>query len=113
QDCGDGVFGRSLRSGVAADTDPLLARTQPEPSRFPLQCVSRLVEQFDSEGLVSGNAEVERTVRLYLRHPQQSSCSGRIARVQPDRSDRTIRKLIFRGVGIQAEDIPVRPLVQT
>src|SRR5581483_5093836 len=108
----NGLFRSCFRSGMAADTNSLLAAAKPKPARFFLQCPSLRIEQLYFERLIRRCTKIERAVLFNLRLPEQSLATGAGSRIKPHSGNGAFAELKLRGVGIQAEQVGIGPVMQ-
>src|SRR5581483_5911544 len=106
------IFGCGFRSSVAADAAALLSAPHPEKSSFPLERFAATVEEFNLQWPFAGNLHEKGPVMLDGGAAQQLRGPCLITRIYANGMDRSRREGVLRGVGVEAKQIRVRPVVQ-
>src|SRR4051812_41060140 len=107
------IFGRSFRPCVASNTPALLSATHPEKSSLSFQGLAGCVQQLDLQRPLRGNLYEKRSIPLDGSATQQFGTALEITCIETNTVNGSRWKGIFGRVGVQAQQVGIRPIVQS
>ena len=108
----DRIFGGALRSGMAADADPLLAAARPEPALLGRDDLAGAVQQFEADGRLSRRVHKERSVLFHRRLAEHHGGTAVIQRPDPHLGHGALGDRQLRRVHVQAQQVGALAIAQ-